>query len=141
MRFEGVPMIPRLSTVILAALLAFSLPCASQEIRRLDFTVKPFEAMGEADPEFVETLSNQLMGSIERRSDFHVSASISAPYYLKGQVTADKKRQMITLQLFESRTDRVVWVGNYDQRRTTVDMMADDIIEAMTYASPSDVWP
>lgn len=131
---------PRAITLLLFAILAFSVPCVSQELNRLDVAMRPFEAVGQADPEFVESLSLQLMRAIERNSEFRISPGGPTIYYLKGQVFTDGKRHSLTLQLIKARTDRTLWLENYDYRGVDVDMIATDVITALLSASPSDVW-
>lgn len=135
-----IPLNPRISTLLVAALLALPLPCIPQEIGRLDVIVKPFEAVGQADPEFANTLWRQLAQAIERKSDFRIASGGSAYYYLKGQVLSDGKRHLVTLQLFKAKTDRRLWLENYDYRNTTADMMATDVIAALSSVPSSDTW-
>jgi TolB-like protein len=132
--------IPRICTILASALLALPLPCISQEFGRLDVIVKPFDVAGEADPEYAKTLWQQLTQAIERKSDFKVVVGGSAYYYLKGRVLADEKRRLLTLQLFKSKTDRMLWLGNYDYSRSTVDTMATDVIAELSALSNSDTW-
>lgn len=102
--------------------------------------MKPFEAVGEADPEFAKSLWQQLAQAIERKSDFRIASAGSAYYYLKGQVLADGKRHLVTLQLFKAKTDRTLWLENYDYRRTTADSMATDVIAALSSVPSTDTW-
>ena len=102
--------------------------------------MKPFEAVGEADPEFAKSLWQQLAQAIERKSDFRVASGGSAYYYLKGQVLSDEKRHLLTLQLFKAKTDRALWLQNYDYRRATADSMATDVIAALSSVPSSDTW-
>lgn len=127
--------------VLLAAtLLALPVPCVAQALGRLDVVMKPFEAVGEADPEFAKSLWQQLAQAIERRSDFRVASGGSAYYYLKGQVLSDEKRHLLTLQLFKAKTDRALWLQNYDYRRISADSMATDVIAALSSVPSSDTW-
>lgn len=112
--------------------MALPAPCAAQAFGRLDVVMHPFEASGEADPEFAESLWQQLAQAIERKSDFRVARGGSADYHLEGRVLADEKRHRVTLELSEARTGRKLWLGNYDYRRATADRMATDVIEALT---------
>jgi hypothetical protein len=55
-------------------------------------------------------------------------------------VLADGKRQLLTLQLFKTKTDRMLWLGNYDYSRTSADIMATDVIAELSSLSHSDTW-
>lgn len=134
-------MMRAVSAFLLATALALSFPCSSQAFRRLDVVMKPFEAIGGADPELAVSLSRQLMQAIERRSDFRVTTAGAADYYLKGEVSINKKQQFVTLRIFEAWTDRMVWIGNYERRNTSTDKMADEVVTALSFASPPDAWP
>lgn len=135
------PRPPRaIATMLLAAWLMPPTPVYSQALGRLDVIVKPFETAGDADPEFAKTLWQQLTQAIERRSDFRVATGGSAYHYLRGRVLADGKRQLVTLQLFKAKTDRVIWLGNYDYRRVSADTMAQDVIAALSSVSNADTW-
>jgi hypothetical protein len=139
--FEADPMGPRISTLFVAAVLALPFHCVSQELDRLEVTMRPFEAVGKADPEFAKSLGRQLKQAIERRSEFRIAPGGPTPYYLKGQVFADGQRHFVTLQLLEAKTDRTLWVENYDYRGITADVMATDVIAALYSASGSDRGP
>jgi len=89
----------RICTFLVAAALALPVPCFSQELSRLYVTMKPLEAVGEVDPEFAKILSRNLMQAIERDSDFRIKSGGPTRYYLKGQVSSNKERQFVTLQL------------------------------------------
>jgi hypothetical protein len=102
--------------------------------------MKPFEAVGQVDPEFAKSLSRQLMQSIEQNSEFRIVSGGPTRYYLRGQVFADAKRRFVTLQLFEAQTNRMLWLENYDYRGITADMMATDIIAELSSALRSDAW-
>lgn len=130
----------RICALLVSTLVALPVPCAAQEFGRLDVVMYPFEAVGEADPEFVKTLWRQLAQAIERKSDFRVALGGPSYYYLKGQVLTDGKRQLVTLQLFKAKTDRKLWLANYDYRRTTADSMATDVIEALSSVPNLDTW-
>ena len=127
-------------SLIAAALLAAPAPCLSQEPIRFDLVMKPFEAMGEADAEFTKTLWRDLARAIERKSDHRVATGGPANYYLKGQVLADGKRHLATLQLFKAKTDRLIWMENYDYRSVSADAMATDIIDALSDVPNTDTW-
>jgi TolB-like protein len=127
--------------LLAAAALLFPSACISQELSRLNLSMKPFEAVGQAEPEFAKTLSRQLMQAIERRSDFRVVYGGPTRYYLKGQVLADDKRSLVTLQLFESQSNRSLWLENYDYRSVTADEMADDIVAELLEALGPEAWP
>jgi hypothetical protein len=126
--------------MVVAAALALPLPCSSQELGRLDVIMKPVETSGQVDPELAKSLWNQLAQSIERNSDFRISAGGSAYYYLKCRMSSDGKRQFVTLQLFKAKTDRALWLQNYDYRGTSADRMATDVIEALLSVTRSDTW-
>ena len=76
---------PRACALLAAAALMLPLPCISQELSRLNLTIKPFEAVGQAEPEFAKTLSRQLMQAIEQRSDFRIVSGGPTRYYLKAR--------------------------------------------------------
>ena len=133
-------MATRVCTLVAAAFLLSPLSSFAQEFARNDVIVKPFEVMGEADPEYAKVLWQQLARAIEDQSDFRVMTSGGAYYYLKGQVLSDGKRHIITLHLFKAKTDRQLWVGNYDYRRTTADTMATDVIDALYSLPQTDTW-
>ena len=99
-----------------------------------------FEAQGEADPDFTKTLWRDLARAIERKSDHRVATGGPAYYYLKGQVLADGKRHLATLQLFKAKTDRLIWMQNYDYRSVSADVMATDVIEALSFVPKTDTW-
>lgn len=128
----------RLRTLLAAAVLALPPPCISQELNRIAVIMRPFEAVGQADPEFAKSLSRQFMRAIEQNSDFRIASGGPARYHLKGEVFADGERHFVTLRLFEARTDRTLWVENYDYRSITADMMAADVIEELSTASRAD---
>jgi hypothetical protein len=127
-------------SLIAAAFLAASAPCLSQEAIRFDLVMKPFESQGEADPDFTKTLWRDLARAIERKSDHRVATGGPAYYYLKGQVLADGKRHLATLQLFKAKTDRLIWMQNYDYRSVSADVMATDVIEALSFVPQTDTW-
>ena len=104
----------RIRTLLVAAVLALPLAGASQELSRFNVAMKPFEANGQVDAEFAETLSRQLVRAIEQRSDFRIVPGGPTRYYLKGQVFADEKRQFVSLQLHEAQTGRMFWLEQYD---------------------------
>ena len=132
---------PHIHALLVATLLvALPRPCVAQEFARLDVIIKPFEAVGKADPEFAKSLWQQLTQAIERKSDFRVALGGSAYYYLKGEVLTDEKRHLVTLQLFKAKTDRSLWLANYDYRRATADTMATDVIAALYSVPSSDTW-
>ena len=131
---------PRACALLAAAALLFPLQCISQELSRLNVTIKPFEAVGQVESEFAVTLSRQLMQAIERRSDFRVVSGGPTRFYLKGQVLADDKRNLVTLQLFESQTNRILWLENYDYLKATAEEMADDVIAELLNALGPDTW-
>ena len=106
----------RVRAIVLAAALALPLPCFSQELGRLDVIMKPFETSGQVDSELAKSLWSELAQSIERNSDFRIAAGGSAYYYLQGRMSSDGKRQFVTLQLFKAKTDRALWLQNYDYR-------------------------
>jgi hypothetical protein len=127
-------------SLVAAALLAPPSPCISQELGRRDVIMKPFETMGQADPEFAKVLRHNLAQAIERNSDYRVAPGGSAYYYLKGQVLSDGKRHILSLRLFKAKTDRMLWLENYDYRTITADMMARDVIAALSSVPNSDTW-
>ena len=130
----------RICTFLVAAALAFPVPCISQELSRLYVSMKPLEAVGEVDPEFAKILSRNLMQAIERNSDFRIKSGGPTRYYLKGQVSANKERQFVTLQLFETHTNRMFWLQNYADRDIAADLMAEDVIAELSAALASDNW-
>ena len=132
---------PRACALLAAAALMLPSPCISQELSRLNLIIKPFEAVGQAEPEFAKTMSRQLMQAIERRSDFRVVSGGPTRYYLKGQILADDKRNLVTLQLFESQSNRSLWLENYDYRSVTADEMADDVVAELLEALGPEAWP
>jgi hypothetical protein len=136
----AIPLTARICALFVATLLALPAPCVAQALGRLDVVMKPFEAVGEADPEFAKSLWQQLAQAIERKSDFRIALGGSAYYYLEGQLLADEKRHLVTLQLFKAKTDRTLWLGNYDYRRTTADSMATDVIAALSSVPSTDTW-
>jgi hypothetical protein len=123
-----------------ATLLAPPSACISQELGRRDVIMKPFETMGQADAELAKLLRHNLAQAIERNSDYRVASGGSAFYYLKGQVLSDGKRHVLTLQLFKAKTDRMLWLENYDYRTITTAMMATDVIAALSSVPDSDTW-
>lgn len=127
-------------SLLVAALLATASVCVSQEFGRLDVIVRPFEALGQADAEFTKALRQNLARAIENQSDYQVTSSGLAYYYLKGQVLSDEKRHTVTLQLFKAKTDRQIWIATYDYRRTTADAMATDVIDALYSVPHVDTW-
>ena len=127
-------------SLIATAFLAAPPPCLSQEPVRFDLVMKPFEALGEADAEFTKTLWRDLAKAIERRSDHRVATGGPAYYYLKGQVLADGKRHLATLQLFKAKTDRLIWMENYDYLSASADVMAADVIDALSFVPKTDTW-
>lgn len=127
-------------SLMAAALLAQPAPCLSQVPVRLDVVMKPFQAMGEADPAYAQSLRNSLARAIEDKSDHRITSSGSAYYYLKGQVLSDEKRHIVTLQLFKAKTDRMIWAESYDYRRVSADTMANDVIEALHDVPKTDTW-
>ena len=131
---------PRVSALLAVAVLALSSPCTAQEFDLLAVTMKPFEVLGQADPEFARSLSSQIMRAIERNSDFRVAPGGPTPYYIKGEVLTDDKRHFVTLRLFEGRTDRMLWLENYDYRGVSADLMAEDVVEALYEAVASNTW-
>ena len=130
----------RICAIVAAATLALPLPCSSQVLGRLDVIMKPFETSGQVDPELAKSLRSQLAHSIERNSDFRIAAGGSAYYYLKGTMSSDGKRQFVTLQLIKAKTDRALWLQNYDYRGISADRMATDVIEALSSVTKSDTW-
>ena len=130
----------RICVLLAAVVLALPAPGLSQELSRLNVTMKPFEAVGEVDREFAKTMSRQLMRAIEYNSDFRITQGGSTRFYIKGQVTADKERHFVTLQLFETHTNRVLWVQNYGDRDIAADLMAEDVIAELSAALASDNW-
>jgi len=131
---------PQVCALFVATLLALPVPCVAQALGRLDVVMKPFEAVGETDPEFAKSLWQQLAQAIERKSDFRIASGGSSYYYLKGEVLTDGKRHLVTLRLFKAKTDRTLWLENYDYRRTTADGMATDVIAALSSVPGSDTW-
>ena len=121
------------------AMLMLAAPCFSQEFRRLDIAVQPFEAMGQADPEYAAILAQQLTQAIERNSDFRVVPG-SKSFYLKGQILVDGKRNLVTLRLFDAKLDRMLWLQNYDFEKVSVGEMADDLIEELYEATRFKRW-
>lgn len=130
----------RVLTLLAVAMLALPLPCISQELSRLNVTMKAFEASGDVDTEYAESLSHQLMVAIEQSSEFRITPGGPTRFYLKGLVRADKKRHLITLQLFETQTNRVLWLESYDYRRVNADKMAADVISELYSALSDDRW-
>jgi hypothetical protein len=130
----------RVRAIVVAAALALPLPCSSEELGRLDVIMKPFETSGQVDPELAKSLWSQLAQSIERHSDFRIAAGGSAYYYLEGRMSSDGKRQFVALQLFKAKTDRAIWLQNYDYRGMSADRMATDVIEALSSVTRSDTW-
>ncbi len=102
--------------------------------------MKPFETSGQVDPELAKSLWSQLAQSIERNSDFRIAAGGSAYYFLEGRMNSDGKRQFVTLQLFKAKTDRAIWLQNYEYRGMSADRMATDVIEALSSVTRSDTW-
>jgi TolB-like protein len=102
--------------------------------------MKPFETSGQVDPELAKSLWGQLAQSIERNSDFRIAAGGPAYYYLVGRISSDGKLQFVTLQLFKAKTDRALWIQNYDYRGMSADRMAIDVIEALSSVTRSDTW-
>lgn len=131
---------PLTCALLAAAVLLFPSTCISQELSRLNVTMKPFEAIGEVESDFAKTLSRDLMQAIERRSDFRVVSGGPTRFYLKGQILVDDKRSLVTLQLFESQTNRIIWLANYDYRKATAVEMADDVITELLNALGPDTW-
>ena len=123
----------------MTAMLMLAPPCFSQEFRRLDIAVQPFEAVGQADPEFAAILAQQLTHAIERNSDFRVVPG-SKVFYLRGQLLVDEKRHLLTLRLFDAKLDRMLWLQNYDFEKVTVGEMADDLIEELYEATRYNRW-
>ena len=132
---------PRACALFAAAALLFPSACISQELSRLNLAMKPFEAVGQAEPEFAKTLSRQLMQAIERRSDFRVVSGGPTRYYLRGQILADDKRNLLTLQLFDSQSNRLLWLENYDYRSVAAEEMADDVVAELLEALGPEAWP
>lgn len=130
----------RTCTFLVAAAFALPVPSISQELSRFNVTMKPLEAVGEVDPEFAKILSRNLMQDIERNSDFRIKSGGPTRYYLKGQVSAKKERQFVTLQLFETHTNRMLWLQNYADRDIAADLMAEDVIAELSAALASDNW-
>lgn len=130
----------RLSALLAGAMLMLALPCTSQELSQLNVAMKAFEAAGDVDSGYAESLSQQLMQAIEQRSDFRIVSGGPTRYYLKGQVVADDKRHFVTLQLFDSRTNRMIWLANWDYRGTTAYQMAADVIAELSAAMNSQDW-
>jgi hypothetical protein len=130
----------RIGALLAVAVLALTAPCLSQELSRLYVTMKPLEAVGEVDPEFAKILSRNLMQAIERNSDFRIKSGGPTRYYLKGQVSANKERQLVTLQLFETHTNRMLWLQNYADRDIAADLMAEDVIAELSAALAADNW-
>ena len=128
----------RICAFLAAAVLALPAPCFSQELSRLNVTMKPLEAVGEVDPEYAKILSRNLMQAIERNSVFRVTSGGPTRFYLKGQVSANKERQFVTLQLSETHTNRVPWLQNYDDRGINTGLMAEDGIAELYSALASD---
>ena len=126
-------------TIGITAMLMLAPPCVSQEFRRLDIAVQPFEAVGQADPEFAAILTRQLTQAIERNSDFRVVPG-SKVFYLKGQLMVDEKRRTLTLRLFDAKLDRMLWLQNYDFEKVSVGQMADDLIEQLYEATRYNRW-
>jgi len=62
-------------------------------------------------------------------------------YYLRGQILADDKRNLLTLQLFDSQSNRSLWIENYDYRSVTADEMADDVVAELLEALGPEAWP
>ena len=112
----------------------------SQAFGRLDVIVRPFESAGEAEPDFTKMLQTNIAQAIERQSDYRVVSGGAAHYYLKGRVLSDDKRHVLTIQLFKNKTDRVVWVENYDYRKVAAGIIADDIIEVLSSVPAADTW-
>ena len=129
----------RVCTLGIIAMLMLAPPCLSQEFRRLDIAVQPFEAVGQADPEFAAILARQLTQAIERNSDFRVVPG-SKVFYLRGQLLVDEKRHLLTLRLFDAKLDRMLWLQNYDFEKVSVGEMADDLIEELYEATRSSRW-
>jgi len=129
----------RVCTLGIIAMLMLAPPCFSQEFRRLDIAVQPFEAVGQADPEFAAILARQLTQAIERNSDFRVVPG-SKVFYLRGQLLVDEKRHLLTLRLFDAKLDRMLWLQNYDFEKVSVGEMADDLIEELYEATRSSRW-
>jgi hypothetical protein len=128
----------RICAFLAAAVLALPAPCFSQELSRLNVTMKPLEAVGDVDPEFSRILSRNLMQAIERNSEFRIASGGPTRFYLKGQVSADKERHFVTLQLSETHTNRVLWLQNYDDRGINAGLMAEDVIAELYSALTSD---
>jgi TolB-like protein len=129
----------RVCALGMMAMLLLAAPCSSQEFRRLDIAVQPFEAVGQADPEFAAILTRQLTQAIERNSDFRVVPG-SKIFYLRGQLLVDEKRHLLTLRLFDAKLDRMLWLQNYDFEKVTIGEMADDLIEELYEATRSNRW-
>jgi TolB-like protein len=111
------------------------LPCLSEELSQLDIVVSPFEALQQADPEFARSLSQQLAQAIERDPQIRVTADGPPRYRLEGQVFAEGQRQFVALRLIETKTDQIAWFENYDYRGITAEMMAADLIAALSVAA------
>ena len=129
----------RACSIGVIVMLLLAAPCLSQEFRRLDIAVQPFEALGQADPEFAAILAGQLTQAIERNSDFRVVPG-SKVFYLKGQLMVDEKRHTLTLRLFDAKLDRMLWLQNYDFEKVAVGEMADDLIEELYEATRYNRW-
>ena len=126
-------------TIGIIAMLMLAPPCVSQEFRRLDIAVQPFETVGQADPELAAILTRQLTQAIERNSDFRVVPG-SKVFYLRGQLLVDEKRHLLTLRLFDAKLDRMLWLQNYDFEKVSVGQMADDLIEELYEATRYNRW-
>jgi hypothetical protein len=126
----------RIGALLAVAMLALPAPCFSQELSRLYVTMKPLEA----DPEFAKILSRNLMQAIERNSDFRIKSGGPTRFYLKGRVSANKERQFVTLELFETHTNRMLWLQNYADRDIAADLMAEDVIAELSAALAADNW-
>lgn len=134
------PHVTRLRMLVVAALMLLPLPCVPQAPDPFAVAMRPLEAMGETDPEYATFLSSDLMRAIERRSDYRIVKGGPTRYLLKGQVLTDDKRHLVTLQLFETSTNRILWLENYDYRRTSADAMAEDVVDELYAASNFNAW-
>lgn len=126
--------------VLAVVLLATSSVCLSQAMVRFDIVMKKFETAGQADPDFTQILQDNLARAIESNSDYRVVSGGAAHYYLRGRAMSDGKRDILTLQLFRAKTDRIVWVQNYDYRKVNAGTMANDVLDALSFVPNDDTW-
>jgi TolB-like protein len=99
----------------------------------------PFEIQGNATSEVANSMSQRLRELLDGDSRIEVAPAGAEPlqqrvqYLVRGIVYAGEgNRAFISLQLSDAKSGLALWSENYDYRGISADMIAPDIIEAIT---------